>query len=626
MRTFWNYTRQDSRTLADSDVHAPTSVDSLKSLLRTQGKTYTLRSAGQALAGQALPPTANTGVILFSGLRATMTGPTFLASDPEGERAAWTGQARATITAEGWATWGEVFDELQKKNCLSYNSVTARRISVAGSINASALSQRSPIWGKEEHSIVWIRYYNAQRDAVVRVYHPDSWAKRSAAGTDTLATTPEENKALFCAVVGGLGVLGPILSAKFLVLELPTGTNPLRVHTRVARYTDLYRFAQALVKVSTEARAAAAATGLPRTYDPNAFRTFHAVARLGQGTEVGEDIWGTTFRAAIFTQSFKRDREAERPFLLWDRPKITNTYKTYLAANFSSSTMELEADREMARMLYNTAYWSNADHQPYTNDLCPATFFLEAHADARDSFETKRIVMECWQQTFSLPVSPMGNVTADVVIAVLLQARKLAKFYSIRATATDLIFLPASMATLAPNRDMDSIAITFGFEWVSRDGRESRVMSFCQDMSAFVAQRGGKVHLGKAVSANSDALKKMYGAALADFEAVRANHVGPATLTSDLWEKLAAATAQTVAQLPDAPVPAYPLRPDLAPDSGWNPLNSLKPATDRYFDEGPLSLKPLEPCGPWETTGTTPPPDPSLGKVPSDLQTTVSGC
>jgi len=601
-------------------------VNSLQALLLNQGATYTLRSAGQALGGQALPPTDDKGVILFSGLRATMTPPAFLASDREGGRAAWSGQARATITADGWATWGEVFDELQKKNCMSYNSVTARRISVAGSINASALSQRSPIWGKEEHAIVWIRYYNPRINAVVRVYHPDSWAQKGAAGTDTLAASPEENQALFCALVGGLGLLGPILSAKFLVLELPAGTNPFRVHTRVGRYTDLYRFAQALVKVSTEARAAAAATGLPKTYDHNAFRTFHAVVRLGQGTEVGKDIWGTTFRAAIFTQSFQRDREAERPFLLWDRPKITNTYKTYLAANLDPSFMELTADREMATMLYDTAYWSNADHQPYTNNLCPATFFLEAHADARDFFERKGIVMECWQQTYSVPVSPNGNVTADVVIAVLLQARKLAKFCNIRATATDLIFLPASMATLAPNRDMDSIAITFGFEWVSRDGREPRVMSFCSDMSAFVAQRGGRVHLGKAVSANSEALKKMYGAALADFEVVRASHVGPATLTSDLWEKLVAAKAQSVPLLPDQPVPAYPALSDLAPASGWNPLNSLKPATDRFFDEGPLSLKPLERCGPFETTGTMPPPDRSQGKVPSDLQTTVTFC
>ena len=129
------------------------------------------------------------------------------------------------------------------------------------------------------------------------------------------------------------------------------------------------------------------------------------------------------------------------------------------------------------------------------------------------------------------------------------------------------------------------------------------------------------------MSASKEALKKMYGPALTAFEAVRATHIGPSTLTSDLWETtLVPATAQTVPLLADVEPSTYNPRPDLAPDSGWNPLNSLSPSTDRFFEEGPLSIKPLEPCGPWETAGITPSPYTSIGKTPSDLQTTVSVC
>lgn len=591
MPVFRNYTRTNQRRCADAAVHRPKTVAELQGLFDADpARTFTLRSAGQSFDAQALPPSDDGDVILFTELRKDPGAELqFRAAgvDAEGRMVdSVSGQlvTQATLEANAWATWGEIIDELAAHHHIPYSSVTGRRLSVAGSINADGLSQRSPIWGKEASTIVWIRYYHPGEGAWLQIYHPESWEHRRAQDLPPgvrFATDPAghpnatHNHRLFHGLTGGLGVLGPIVRAKYLVLKVP-GWNPqnpqLYTETRVSfdltLATPVSKFMHAtntLPTLTTSQRQ------LPATLPPD-FETYAGIIVLGTRLAASS---GSVLRLKLKPGP----AEAERPFLLWNRDRASETYKIFLGEHREARLMEGIADVVLGLTLsLGETETTGIFGKPYRNAWCPYTFFFEAHSKARDHFETKQQQMSCFQQSFSVPMPKIvGAFDGSRLLQLLRRAREIADDHGVRSTATDLVYLPPCDGVLSPSQGQPTIAVTFGLEWAADPERRSRIEGFLSDVSHMVAKDfQGRVHLGKNVVMRDADLGLMYGAAISKM--IELAHEHGDRLTSGLWERLRRLAeappgdpAQSAAREPAPPTTALP--PFVGGSEGYTPTD-----------------------------------------------------
>lgn len=565
MTVFRNYTRTLTRRCADRAVFRPKTLDDLRRLFDDHpGNTYTLRAAGQSFDGQALPPDDDDAVLLFSALRRHLGADLrFQPAGTDGEGMivdAVTGlQVRqATIEANAWATWGEIVDALSARHHIAYNNVTGRRISVAGSINADGLSQRSPIWGKEVSDIVWIRYYHPGERAWLQVYHPDSWAHRAADALPAGVRFAQDahghdditkNHRLFHALVGGLGVLGPIVRAKYLVLPVPqwNAANPtLYLDTRVDFHLGLAQLVDAFMRTArARTRLFTSARSLPATLPPD-FETYAGVVLLGH---LPSDSSGGVARLTI-----QADQPGDhRPFLLWDRERAEETYAGFLGRHKLVGLMEVAADAALGLTLMS----ASAAPTPFRNAWCPYNFFFEAHSKVRDRLERKQHHMSCFQQSFSLPISS-ETFDGTPVLELLQVARALAARHGVRATATDLVYLPPCDGVLSATRGRGCVAATFGLEWAANPDRRARIEDFLIDVAHVATNLNGRVHLSKQVVLSDFDLHRMYGAAVEEFDVIVLEH--GSRLTSALWARMRGLAVATPA--PHVPGAARSRPPD----------------------------------------------------------------
>lgn len=640
----WNYTRTDHTEVdTATEVERPTTLHELGELLTThrQGRRFTLRSAGQAFHTQALPSRkpakvggmAENAIVFLEGLtgrygddlqqRDADAEGAFVGLDPGRKEVAV--DAPPTIEVAGWVTWGRIFDALITNDRLPYVHVTSKRVSVAGSINADGLSRSSSLYGKEADTLVWVdllvarqpvgqataeahRRAGASAYTIYRVWHPASWKHRAAPPADR-ERPPDEatNARWFHAITGGIGMLGVVVRAKYVVMPVDdsrrgsvyvsrdhsgpfsaraTGNHVIRAFSRVTTYDDHGSFFDGLAQLANRSLAVVTSTKedfrtLPAHWE-KALQTHlgASITNLGPSENWPKDPSRLKQRAAVVSVSHAWTPRDVSRFILWDRPTATSTYIALIPAlplDFNAG------DTFLWKRLEEGAAASNPAGLPFIDPICDYSFFFEAHSDSRDALE-KRYTPTSTQQSFSIPIAPASGRTGFDVSRVLefyVEARRIFHLGNAYPQATDVLFLPAVHGVLSPNRDLHALTISFAFEAVI-GGRADLIRRALRKVSKVCADLGGRVHLGKNVYVEPSDLARMYGSSLKEFREIKAELDPDGVFTSAFWEEVVLPAEALDGQyvLP----PPGPSVPPGAPTAGWDPVTQGD-VSDTFFGE-----------------------------------------
>lgn len=128
---------------------------------------------------------------------------------------------------------------------LPYVVPSSGRITVGGSLSADTMWRFSTMFGHQARSVVWVDLLAYEKDAqgkrvtyVLRLLNPDGgmWAHRNTLHQDPAPNAvrfaeqadgkSDTNDLYFRGVIGGFGMLGPILGAKLMLLEIGDVKSP----------------------------------------------------------------------------------------------------------------------------------------------------------------------------------------------------------------------------------------------------------------------------------------------------------------------------------------------------------------------------------------------------------------
>lgn len=261
----------DSLEAVPAAVHKISSEVALRALVESQpaGSPLLIRATGNSIHDQAL---TTHDVALLGGLphEVVLTLDDVVKNGAGGAPIRWT-----TIRATAWTPWEVVMRcalridtppqswhgkwdlgsgapvdtggadkcvwsaPAQGRHFAPYVVPSSGRITVGGSLSADTMWRFSTLFGHEARAVVWIdvlryRTVNGTRKTFVqRLLNEaqDLWPHRALhaqAGVE-FAGSKADNDRWFRAVNAGFGLLGPILAAKYMVLEL-SGLDQLAFH------------------------------------------------------------------------------------------------------------------------------------------------------------------------------------------------------------------------------------------------------------------------------------------------------------------------------------------------------------------------------------------------------------
>jgi len=458
-------------------VYAPSDADELKQIFeiaRKHRRRVTLRAGAHAFDEQSM---GSDIVVLMTRLRGIEVDVV---------------DARMTVGAG--TTWGEVFDKLEPLGLVPYSTVTTRHATCGGTLASDCLSRFSPAYGKEAEHILSFEFL--------------TFDGRRVTCTPPPATKPEPSwtlgEQLFCAAIGGFGLLGAALSITYGLLRVGETDGRIGVESHLRKYRTYRDLARDLIPMVREIVERKRAATFDRSVDPE----------------------------AVFSALFNV-RKSQYAILLHSR-YTTSLARNRLAIHEPNATFRIAAEWALRSQTVNVVTWPIFyallfhEGETYVDDLQGFTFFMDGNSNANDLGRDLGFAMKAIQQTFVVPaqggrVANRGWDDADDRLADFLEAAHV-KFegHGLEPTLFDVLFIPRDdRAFMSPSRELDGFAVSYAFE-TSNPAKLELVKQCFVELSDDLLAIGGRVSLVKNVHASVGALSTMYADGIPKLQALKA--------------------------------------------------------------------------------------------------------
>lgn len=446
-------------------VYAPADVAQLETIFqvaRTEGRRVTLRAGGHAFDEQAMGKDLVVLMTRFTGIQVD------------------TANARMTVGAG--TTWGEVFDRLEPMGFVPYSTVTTRHATCGGTLASDCLSRFSPAYGKEAEHIVSFEFLTFDGQHVTCTRPP----------ANKPASQWTYGEQLYCAAIGGFGLLGAATSITYEILRTGETDGKIGVESHLRKYRSYRDLAMELVPL------------------------VHGIVRQKRA--------GTFNRAAhseaVFSALFNV-KKAKYSIILHSK-YTTSPDRNRLAIHEPDAAFRIVAEWALRSQTINVLTWPTFyallfhEGEKYIDDLQGFTFFMDGNRNAKELGESLGFAMKAIQQTFVVPaeggtVQNGGWADADQRLAGFLEAAH-EKFEShgLEPTLFDVLFIPRDdQVYMSPSHALDGFAVSYAFE--TSNAHTLDVVKRCfVELSDDLAKIGGRVSLVKNVHAHRATLDAMY--------------------------------------------------------------------------------------------------------------------
>jgi decaprenylphospho-beta-D-ribofuranose 2-oxidase len=465
-------------------VCAPSDVDELKRVFdfaRQEGRHVTLRAGAHAFDEQSMGTDIVVLMTRFRGIDVDVVN------------------ARMTVGAG--TTWGEVFDRLEPLGLVPYSTVTTRHATCGGTLASDCLSRFSPAYGKEAEHILSFDFL--------------AFDGRRFTCTPPPATKPETSwtfeEQLFCAAVGGFGMLGAALTITYEVLRVGETDGRIGVESHLRKYRTYRDLARDLIPMVREIVERKRTSTIDRSVHPE----------------------------AVFSALFNV-KKSEYAILLHSK-YTTSLARNRLAIHEPNATFRIAAEWALRSQTINVVTWPIFyallfhEGETYIDDLQGFTFFMDGNTNANELGRDLGFAMKAMQQTFVVPaqggrVASRGWDDADERLAGFMEhAHEKFEGQGLEPTLFDVLFIPRDdRAYMSPSHELDGFAVSYAFE-TSNDDKLEKVKGCFVELSKDLHAIGGRVSLVKNVHADETTLSAMYAEGLPKLQALK-NALDPGKL------------------------------------------------------------------------------------------------
>lgn len=542
-----NYGRCIEDPKAPRFCRAPTTIDEVRDALREAYATnmsLTLRAGGMSIHTQSLA--SKSSYLHMDRLAA-------IAIHPE----------RQLAVVEPGATWGRIFDAARKHDLAPIICVTTREATAGGTLATNAISQASRLYGHEIDTVAWIRVLLPPNDAT------------GEPRDQVLYADKPEDRELFCAIVGGFGLVGAVVEIAYRLQAVPpasrvvTTVRQLR-RSELAAEIDTLRKRPDLVEDSEIRRA----VSIFATSDD--WKLFRFDMRTRQNADGDELVayQGPTPKRMAAELAISNPLTVGGAHIIAASECARYAEEAYTFVNaLDTYTFFMEANRRLK--CHRSAYEPGAGAVPTVqqtyvlpNAGCTADFLehvftllrrersMPTEADiacaAREMHrrgaatphskpDWTRRVRKTKVRTRSTPESARDAILA----ARWLQEQGF--MVGLIPAMFDIIWIPRDAALLSATHNYDGFAVTLAFQGLHLDP-ESRVsqgspwarrlgvqtIELLRALSSEALRVGGSVHLTKSVYVDAPArfMEAMLGPRFHAFRQLRAAHDPRGVLTS----------------------------------------------------------------------------------------------
>lgn len=374
--------------------------------------------------------------------------------------------ARRLIAGAG-VTTGEALEATLARGLAPAVLPSTRHVTLGGSISSDTYSRMTPGLGRESRQVRRVRLVTPRGEV--------------------LDCTRDRNTELFHAAVGGFGLVGVITEVEHALDDV--GRRPALLSSAHA-----FEGVDGLEMLLPDRRPA----GLPPGPWPGA-----GCVVMQRGAR----------RRTLITRHRVEDTSARRR---------TVAHQSGLArVGVELLAQELPA---FAAWAWQTN-WVPGRVVGFSDDLAPATFFMDGNVRARSWATRLRRSVSVLQQSFVLPIAARTSAEVDRVEAFVREALDRMRDAGQSAGMFDVGFLPRSEPfLLSPNHDRDAflVSIAFVVRGAARVRAAERLLAKLTRVCG--ATYGGQVHLTKQAHCTDEELRAMYRGPIEGLRALRAEH------------------------------------------------------------------------------------------------------
>ena len=385
------------------------------------------------------------------------------------------------VTVGPAASWGDIVNETLRHDLLLPIVVTTSHASAGGTMASNGLGRFSQVYGKEA-----------------------DWVERLALLTpegELLECSRDSRPDLFRAVLGGHGYLGAVVEATYRLLRIGDARY---VRHRIHKLRSFEAMAEMLL-----ARA-----------DTAPDETITALL-IPDGAECS-----LVFHVQLVTEN----KGAHR------LPGLSPRGLARTAIEWAMRSSKIS--RPVWRWGFRQLMHENVD---YVDPLRDYLFFMDGNVRSKALGLQLRLPMYAIQQSFALPIPPEGSTSSRVqnVVAFLRSVNEHLAQYRVACVFFDVLVIPREKdSVLSSTRGFDGFLVSLAFE-PSTPRMAARVQACMQSLSTRCMELGGRVHLSKNVYASRGVIEAMYGPALDEFFAQKAQVDPEGILCNSFLEKVA---------------------------------------------------------------------------------------
>ena len=371
---------------------------------------------------------------------------------------------KGQVTVGPAARWGEIVDATLRHDLLLPIVVTTSYASAGGTLRVQRSGRFSQVHGKEA-----------------------DWVERLMLLTpngDLVECSRDARPGLFRAVIGGHGYLGAVVAATYRLL--PIGD---------ARYVS-HRIRK---KRSFEAMAEELLT----RPDAAADETVTALV-IPDGTERS-----IIFRARVVSADGPHHRLPGLAPRGFGRTVIEWAMRS---SRISRWVWKFGFDRLLR------------EDVEYVDGLVDHLFFMDGNVKSKAAGLRLKLPMYAVQQSFALPIPPEGATSTRIegVVSFLRSVKEHFARYRVACVFFDVLVIPRENdSLLSSTRGFDGFLVSVAFE-PATPRLAKRIRACLESLSRRCLDLGGRVHLSKNVYASPGVLETMYGPALDEFFAQKA--------------------------------------------------------------------------------------------------------
>jgi len=386
---------------------------------------------------------------------------------------------RYTATVGPGASWGEIVRRAAAYGLVPPVVVSGSEITAAGTASTNSLSRFSPRWGKEGR---WIR----SLDVLL-------------ADGERVRASRDEHSDLFFSIVGGLGLLGVIVSITYELL--PVGCTP-RVQSSVRRVPDLEDL-PSLLRIEPDAR-------------PDADTRYGLIA-----------LRGDEMRSLVTTSRY-----------VDGAPLRTMLPHRQASAARLPIELAIHSVDGAGQRFWNFAYDHYVDESsPYVDELHGYTFFMDGNVATHRAAAGLGIAVRTVQQTHIIPSGTAPDPLPDFARRCAARAR--AEDLDSSLALIDVLHLPADEGfALSSTRGRGGYALTLTFEGIRDLAHAHRVRACCLDLARETEALGGRVHLTKNVFATAEDLSTTYAEGIAQMAEAKRTYDPNGRFGSEFTDRL----------------------------------------------------------------------------------------